>query len=441
MQERRSKLLLAGLAVALLALAFLFVTHASSRGTRSSKRQRAVDTLVLVHSGTGRTERVGREIAAMLGAELSVVRAPFPVDPARTPVPELAGARTLYLGFPIWNERPSELARAWLGKLELRGVRVVPFYTYLHYVDPSSLAELAALVRARGGVVETPLAFLLAPSVSDAEIDQRARSALLTRPDLWSGAEPAPEPACRPGGDARQGVLCHVPAGGVWLGDTGAGSGRPGYRPPRRARVRAFAIQEHEVTIAEFTACVRSGRCARAIESPVRELGDDPGLPRAGVSFDAAKAYCAWLGMRLPDEAEWVRAGRAQGTSAFAWGDDRLTRDNRARGNFAERAATGIPHYSPLPDTSDFPSDGFRGLAPPCRFPEGKSPFGLCDLAGNLAEWTTPSAGSDTQAKALLKGGSWLDTELSALELGARCEVMSAPAGSYLSGVRCARDD
>jgi formylglycine-generating enzyme required for sulfatase activity len=79
-----------------------------------------------------------------------------------------------------------------------------------------------------------------------------------------------------------------------------------------------------------------------------------------GVTWDDAAAYCLWAGSRLPTEAEWEYA--ASGPENFIW----------PWGNVFEpgRAAAGE-----------------RDTQPVDAYPEGASPFGVYNLAGNVAEW------------------------------------------------------
>ena len=114
--------------------------------------------LVVVHSGTGRTARAGEEIARMVRGRLIVSRQAADTAlrggvPMREALEALGrgGVRRVYLGFPIWGEAPSAPAEEFVRSAALSGVTVVPFYTYLHYVDPASLDRLREAIRASGG--------------------------------------------------------------------------------------------------------------------------------------------------------------------------------------------------------------------------------------------------------------------------------------------------
>ena len=110
--------------------------------------------------------------------------------------------------------------------------------------------------------------------------------------------------------------------------------------------------------------------------------------PVVMVNQKDARAYAAWLskrtGMtwRLPTEIEWEKAARGTEGRRFPWGDgfDPGRLNSHDRGPF---------------DT-----------LPVGRFPEGRSPFGLLDPAGQVFEWTATEAG---KGRFIVKGGSWDD--------------------------------
>ncbi len=139
-----------------------------------------------------------------------------------------------------------------------------------------------------------------------------------------------------------------------------------------RTWVSAYGIDRTEVTNADYRRCVLAGACL-----PSRLPADEPrfsapSLPVAGLTWREARAYCRFARGRLPTEAEWERAARGADGRRFPWGhfyNDRL----------ANHGQVGL-----RPDTVD----GFAYAAPVGSFPGGASPYGLLDMAGNVAEWT-----------------------------------------------------
>jgi formylglycine-generating enzyme required for sulfatase activity len=100
--------------------------------------------------------------------------------------------------------------------------------------------------------------------------------------------------------------------------------------------------------------------------------------PVVQVSWNDATAYCAWVGARLPTEAEWAYAARGPGGRIYPWGDA----FECARGNFDDE--TRVDAYVVPGGTG---CDGYVRTAPVGSYPTGASPYGVLDMAGNVWEW------------------------------------------------------
>jgi formylglycine-generating enzyme len=134
----------------------------------------------------------------------------------------------------------------------------------------------------------------------------------------------------------------------------------------------AFAIDRTEVPVEAYARCVESGSCA----SPGFRAGDRrfdrPDYPVTSVLWEDAVSYCLWAGGRIPTEAVWESAARGAERRTFPWGN--VYNDHLCNhGSLAEDSTDG--------------SDGFLGLAPVGSFPDGATPTGIYDLAGNVEEW------------------------------------------------------
>lgn len=107
-------------------------------------------------------------------------------------------------------------------------------------------------------------------------------------------------------------------------------------------------------------------------QSDVDELADHPVVH---VSWNDAMAYCEWVGVRLPTEAEWEMAARGGLVSKrFAWGEE-FQPQGRTMCNIFEGSF-------PVENTAQ---DGYIGTAPVDAFPANG--FGLHNMAGNVWEW------------------------------------------------------
>ena len=119
--------------------------------------------------------------------------------------------------------------------------------------------------------------------------------------------------------------------------------------------------------------------------------------PATNVTWYGAAAYCAALGRRLPTEAEWEFAARGTDGRVYPWGGEFDV-------SLARTRVDGIPAAEPV--TAYF---------------VGASPFGVLNLAGNVAEWTADwygadyyresprenPTGPDDGTERVLRGGSW----------------------------------
>ena len=113
------------------------------------------------------------------------------------------------------------------------------------------------------------------------------------------------------------------------------------------------------------------------------------------VNWFEAQAYAAWVGGRLPSEAEWEKAARGGLDQAlYAWGDE-LTPGGEHRCNIWQGT---FPTENAL-------DDGWLGTSPVGTYePNG---FGLVDVAGNVWEWTSDWWDERAEARAM-RGGSYL---------------------------------
>jgi formylglycine-generating enzyme required for sulfatase activity len=181
-----------------------------------------------------------------------------------------------------------------------------------------------------------------------------------------------------------------IPAGNVMIGSDSESQNE---RPIHEVYVKAFYIDEHEVTNSQFRIFVEE----TGYKLPKHILFDQfngPNQPIVGASYQDAEAYAKWAGKRLPTEYEWEKAARG-GLEGLKYP---YTNDMDPK----------IACYD-LNPVNDGPADVKSYEA---------NDFKLYDMDGNVAEWTTSVAapypggrlikeyGSDYQ---VIRGGSWKD--------------------------------
>jgi formylglycine-generating enzyme required for sulfatase activity len=194
-----------------------------------------------------------------------------------------------------------------------------------------------------------------------------------------------------------------VPTGWFLMGSADP-SDRTDERPQRKVYLNAFMIDTVEVTNYRYATFIK----ATGHEPPANPYGDGSladthgieSLPVVQVTWHDAVDYCRWAGKRLPTEAEWEKAARGTDGRRFPWG---------AAQPSPQRAVFG----------QEWKSE--HTMRPVGTMPEGRSPYGVMDMGGNVREWvadwyhpdyyaTAPERnpeGPDDGILKVIRGGSW----------------------------------
>lgn len=209
-----------------------------------------------------------------------------------------------------------------------------------------------------------------------------------------------------------------VPAGSFRMGST---NGPVNEQPEHPVFVDAFYMDLYEITNGQFAECLNGGVCTRS-GSPAG--GDDH--PVVNISWDQAQAYCSWAGKRLPTEAEWEYAAGGPDDRVWPWGNE----------FDAALSAASAPSTQPVGS-----------------YPDGVSPFGIFDMAGNVVEWVADVYVADffanssplnplatgTAGQRVYRGGSYGNTDGSFYTTSRRY-IQSRSFADTDVGFRCALD-
>lgn|GEM_PF-1330432 len=150
--------------------------------------------------------------------------------------------------------------------------------------------------------------------------------------------------------------------------------------PYHQVTLSAYTIGKYEVTIEEYRQCIAAGPCGNnGTYTNYRSDGSYSGCninvpgkekhPMNCVTWHGAAAYCAWIGGRLPTEAEWEKAARGTDGRKYTWGNAPEPSCELA---VIGEVYSGCGEGAPMPVGSK---------------PAGVSPYGAYDMLGNVTEW------------------------------------------------------
>ena len=288
-----------------------------------------------------------------------------------------------------------------------------------HYLEALELLDVAE--RAAEAVVARAKATAAAQESFEAALrDEALEAAVREAIEAVIGGEPL--------------ELVTIPAGTYRMGCVSDIDCQENEKPVHWVHIeQPFAKSKHEVTFAQWDACVLGGGCGG--HRPDDEGRGRGNRPVINVSWDDAQFYVKWLsgqtghGYRLPTEAEWEYAARAGTATAYSWGND-----------VGRNLANCLHCGSQWDDESSAPVGSFPSNA-----------FGLHDMHGNVMELTqdcwnksyagAPAGGSAWRSgncsKRVLRNGSWFHSRRTLRS--AYRDGISPGVRSHLIGFRVAR--
>lgn len=228
--------------------------------------------------------------------------------------------------------------------------------------------------------------------------------------------------------EKESGEMVDIPAGKFWMGCNEIKD----YDclivefPYHEVFLPAYKIDKYEVTVSQYLSCVEAGKCNNDDKEKPHYVEKSDGLycmlgtggsryPVNCISWYGAKAYCEWVGKRLPTEAEWEKAARGTDGRTYPWGSG---------GASCFQAVIFEEIYDNGPDTTGC-GCGSGGPWAVGSKPDGVSPYGVYDMSGNVYEWCSdwydgdyysfsPSdnpTGPKSGKSRVVRGGYWCSEE------------------------------
>jgi len=226
---------------------------------------------------------------------------------------------------------------------------------------------------------------------------------LLTQPELAKEGAPTglasgSDSPCQWSVDGA--IMVRIPAGSFTMG-TPLGVGESDEDPQHTIYLDEYYVDKYEVTNRQYRQFCEETQHEQPKDPGFAGLPDYfvecPDYPVVNVTWNDAVAYCEWAGKRLPTEAEWEKAARGSDVRKYPWGSEE---PDATRANFTGQngRTTKVGSY-----------------------PEGASPCGVLDMAGNVWEWCSDRydrgyyahsqrdnpAGSESGSLRVTRGGSW----------------------------------
>lgn len=228
---------------------------------------------------------------------------------------------------------------------------------------------------------------------------------------------------------------------GEAVGGYGEGEACEWIEPNRPVYLNSFYIDKFLVTNEQYLDFAKkSGKALPKFAKDSRLNSSNS--PIVAVNYMDAEGYCKSIGKRLPTEFEWEKTARGPKGYRYPWGNEVPDAGGKFRANYAAGEMLD--------------GDGYKFLAPVDSFSNGKSPYGVFGMSGNVWQWTSTwyrcdlsrtlvdanqrknPQGPLVSSNKTLRGGSWINgtwTIRSTFRMSYAPETEEA-----IIGFRCAKD-
>jgi len=212
-------------------------------------------------------------------------------------------------------------------------------------------------------------------------------------------------------------------------------------RPAHKVNMPAYKIDKYLITQAEYARFVAANHYRPPLNWEGGKIANGMVThPVTMISWYNARDYCTWVGKRLPSEAEWEKAARGADARRWPWG--------------SQMQPTNLNTYYKVGHTTEVN-----------HYPQGASPYGVMDMAGNVQQWVAdqfsaypgatagqtifePKAsdpdyqrGSDEKERLIyrvMRGGSWKSDPFSTTSYNRNYALPNFASDFF--GFRCAMD-
>jgi formylglycine-generating enzyme required for sulfatase activity len=232
--------------------------------------------------------------------------------------------------------------------------------------------------------------------------------------------------------NAPEGMI-YIPAGWFWMGcSPNDKQGGDNEKPYHKVYLDGYYIDKYPVTNEQYKKfCDATGhKYPKYWKKGLFSTNDLPDKlrnhPVVDVSWNDIQEYCKWAGKELPTEAQWEKAARGTDGRIYPWGNGW----DASKACYKQSSTCAVGSY-----------------------PQGASPYGVMDMAGNVWEWcrdwydanyyaNSPDhnpTGPDSGKSRVVRGGSCFTGDPGGLRVSGRIPGGPSVGGEIDSGFRCIR--